>query len=51
MIAAFLKIAELLGKFVGAIGDRADEASLASRHALTLAQNYVGDLANNLPRD
>jgi len=51
VIDTLLKLAELLGKLVGAHGERADEASLASRHALTLAANYVGDLANGLPHD
>jgi hypothetical protein len=51
MIDTLLRVADLLRNLVNTHGDRADQASLASRHALVLAANYVGDLATGLPHD
>jgi hypothetical protein len=51
MIDTLLKIAGLLKELVSTHTVQANEASLASRLALTLAANYVGDLATGLPHN
>ena len=51
MVDTFLKVINGLGRLIAAYGNAKDEASLASRKALTLAASYVGDRSRGMPAD